>query len=349
MKWVYSTALFCPFERGCDVLQCETLSDWQQILKEVVTDLDELCRLLGLPMLPDQLCAIRDFPLRVPRRFVGRMERGNWHDPLLLQVLPKREEMHHYPGFSCDPLRESQVNPVPGLLHKYHGRVLVTLTGGCAIHCRYCFRRHFSYEDNISGCKGWDRICQYIACDRSISEVILSGGDPLLVKDTFLRTFLSMLNKIPHLRRVRIHTRLPVVIPERVNEALLNSLEQSRLHATVVLHCNHPNEIDRDVVAACVRFRQRGIILLNQSVLLSGVNNDHDVLICLSERLFDAGVLPYYLHVLDCVRGAFTFAVDESAAKLLMKQMLRYLPGYLVPRLVKEEVGAVAKTLVPVM
>jgi len=232
---------------------------------------------------------------------------------------------------------------VPGVLHKYHGRVLLMATGACAVHCRYCFRRHFPYAEANPVVDRWRQALDYIAGDDSIAEVILSGGDPLSMSDRRLADLTRRLDAIPHLRRLRLHTRLPIVLPERVNDELLDWLGATRLKTAVVVHANHANEIDSSVIAALSRLKASGAELLNQSVLLRGVNDSTEALMALSEKLFEAGVLPYYLHLLDKVQGAAHFEVEETAARCLMAELSRQVPGYLVPRLVREIPGAPGK------
>lgn len=320
-------------------------SPWQEALSNVITDADELCKVLQLD--PAELIthhpAVHDFPLRVPRDFVARMEVGNVHDPLLRQVLPRAEEAQITPGYAQDPLQEKNANPLPGLLHKYHGRVLFLVAGSCAINCRYCFRRHFPYEENAPGTAGWDAALRYIENDPTISEVIYSGGDPLLMKDELLASLTQKIAAIPHVTTLRIHTRLPIVIPERVSEALIHWLTSTRLNPVVVVHCNHANEIDSAVVQAIQALRKAGVVVLNQSVLLRGVNDEANALIALSQRLFSAGALPYYVHMLDPVQGTAHFAVSVDEAKKIMLAVSHRLPGYLVPKLVWEKAGELAK------
>ena len=293
------------------------------------------------------------FALRVPRSYVRRMRRGDPRDPLLLQVLPLRDELSSAPGFSADPLAERDASPTPGLLHKYHGRVLLVTTGACAVNCRYCFRRHFPYGEHQPWGDGWGAALDYIAADPSVREVILSGGDPLALGDDRLAELARGVAEIQHVTRLRVHSRLPIVLPERVDEALLDWLGGSsnengrRLDKVLVVHANHPREIDQEVVAALRRLHDAGVTLLNQAVLLRGVNDHADTLAELSERLFAAGVLPYYLHVLDRVDGAAHFLVDDDAARRLVGALHARLPGYLVPRLVREDAGAASK--VPIL
>ncbi|OGT37785.1 MAG: EF-P beta-lysylation protein EpmB [Gammaproteobacteria bacterium RIFCSPHIGHO2_12_FULL_37_14] len=320
---------------------------WQQALSELVTDPKELFALLDLdPALLNEAYAVaKSFPLKVPRGFINLIQKANPHDPLLKQVLPLGVELDAIPGFSTNPLLETEANPLPGLLHKYHGRVLVILTSACAIHCRYCFRRHFPYEKNNSGKKGWQKIYAYIRQDTTIKEVILSGGDPLSVSDQLLKSFTDELHSIPHVLRLRIHTRLAVVLPQRVTDEFLKWIAQLHIHPIIVIHANHPNEISTEVKQALQRLQLAGATLLNQSVLLQGVNDDAQVLIELSEVLFAAGVLPYYLHTLDKVQGAAHFDVNLKRARELHSELCQRLPGYLVPKLVCEQSGQLSKIL----
>lgn len=319
--------------------------DWQLALADAITSPQELCEALALDSeeFQKRLSGSAQFPLRVPRSFVARMEKGNWHDPLLLQVLPLAKEREATPHFCQDPLHEKQTNPVPGLLHKYHGRVLLIAASGCAIHCRYCFRRHFPYEDNTPGLLGWQPALDYIANDSSIAEVILSGGDPLILKDNLLAHLIERLAAIEHLKILRFHTRLPIVLPERITDSLVSTLTASRLRPVMVIHCNHPREIDLPVQNALSTLHRAGITLLNQFVLLCGINDSAETLITLSQQLFSLGVLPYYLHLLDPVQGAAHFSVSAEKGKQLIHRMTERLPGYLVPKLVREVPGKPAK------
>lgn len=312
---------------------------WQAALSHAITRLEELYAVLNLD-LPHTDVVQHSFVLRVPREFVARMEKGNAQDPLLLQVLPQTSELQKIAGFVVDPVGDLQKNPVPGLLHKYHGRVLLTLTGGCAIHCRYCFRRHFPYNENMPGQENYVRALQYIRDNLSIEEVILSGGDPLILKDNIISELIAQLETIPHIKRLRIHTRLPIVIPQRITPELMNWIRHSRFQMIMVLHCNHPNEIDNTVLCALKKLRETNITLLNQSVLLKNINDHAETLIQLSKKLFEAGVLPYYLHLLDKVDGAAHFDVSEEKAKQLMAEIKKQLPGFLVPKLAREIPGA---------
>ena len=324
----------------------ESIPCWQKNLAEGFSSAAELLTFLQLPHSLADNIAEQQFKTRVPRGFAARMQPGNRYDPLLLQVLAVNEELKLTDGFIVDPLAEITAIPLSGLIHKYHGRVLLTLTGACAINCRYCFRRHFPYQDNNPGRSGWKDAVDYIAKDARIHEVILSGGDPLLAKDNLLSDLFTQLAAISHVRTVRIHTRIPVVLPERVNESFLHLLAETRLHKVVVLHSNHPHELDKNVLDACAALRHTGCHLLNQTVLLAGVNDNAVTLAELSERLFSFGVLPYYLHLLDKVHGAAHFDVSVQQALSIFQQLQTLLPGYLVPRLVREEAGKKHKTLI---
>jgi len=319
--------------------------EWQAVLGRAISDPSELLAAVGLgeEWLPAAQAAARLFPLRVPRGFVARMRRGDPRDPLLRQVLPLEAECLAVEGFVTDPVGDLGAMAVPGVLHKYEGRVLLTATGACAVHCRYCFRRHFPYPDANPAADRWNAALAYIANDESITEVILSGGDPLTLSDRRLADFAKRLETIPSIRRLRLHTRLPIVLPERVNDGLLEWLGDSRLKTVVVVHANHANEIDASVRAALARLKTRGVELFNQSVLLRGVNDNADALAALSEVLFASGVNPYYLHLLDKVQGAAHFEVPEDAACSIMAALSKRLPGYLVPRLVREIPGQPGK------
>jgi L-lysine 2,3-aminomutase len=327
-------------------MQHVTNKSWQVVLSEGFASSSALLQFLELPNHAINLQAEQIFKTRVPRGFAACMTRGNPDDPLLRQVLAVKDELVVTPGFTADPLQELQYNPVPGVIHKYHGRVLLTVTGACAIHCRYCFRRHFPYDANNPGRAGWQLAFDYIAANQSIREVILSGGDPLLASDTTLAFLLDGLQAIPHVQTLRIHTRLPVVLPERINTSLCALLHASRFKKVVVLHANHANELSDHVMAACAALRDAGCVLLNQSVLLKNVNHHANTLIALNERLWACGVLPYYLHLLDKVAGAAHFDVSVTEAKKIIKTLSEHLPGYLVPRLVQDIPGRKCKHLV---
>lgn len=323
-------------------------SSWQDELTNLIREPAELLDLLKLPksLLPAAEVAHQLFPLRVPRPYLERIERGNIEDPLLKQILPLGAESENHKGYSTDPLAEQSSNPHQGLVHKYHGRVLLVVAPSCAINCRYCFRRHFPYEENNPSRAQWQQTFDYIANDHSITEVIYSGGDPLAAPDRQLQWLTDQLASIPHLQRLRVHTRLPVVIPQRITDETLNWLAGSRLKPVMVLHINHPNEIDDDVRRAIARLKTAGVTLLNQSVLLKGINDNVETLTTLSETLFAADVLPYYLHLLDKVAGAAHFDIPEMRARQLHQQLQGRLPGFLVPKLCREEAGRASKTTI---
>ncbi|HAZ53963.1 MAG TPA: EF-P beta-lysylation protein EpmB [Franconibacter helveticus] len=320
--------------------------DWLSQLADVVTEPDELLQLLNIDA-DAQLLAGRDarrlFALRVPRAFIARMEKGNPHDPLLRQVLTSHEEFIATPGFSTDPLEE-QNSVVPGLLHKYRNRALLLVKGGCAVNCRYCFRRHFPYADNQGNKRNWQAALDYIAAHPELDEIIFSGGDPLMAKDKELDWLIAGLEAIPHIKRLRIHSRLPIVIPARITDELVARLARSSLQVLLVNHINHAREIDDAFRDAMARLRKAGVTLLNQSVLLRGVNDRAQSLADLSNALFDAGVMPYYLHVLDKVQGAAHFMVSDEEAREIMRELLTLVSGYMVPKLTREIGGEPSKT-----
>lgn len=322
---------------------------WQKILAQGFSSSKQLLDFLDLPITDNSQLAEQQFKVRVPRGFAARMQKGNPYDPLLLQVLAVNKEMDSAADFVEDPLLEIASNPLQGLIHKYHGRVLLTLTGVCAINCRYCFRRHFPYQDNNPGRSGWQNVLDYIKADGSIHEVILSGGDPLLAADAVLAELIAQLEAIAHVRTLRIHTRIPVVLPERITPQLLQILATTRLRRVVVLHTNHAQEINQQVHDVCQQLRMNSCHLLNQSVLLAGVNDEVEILASLSDALFDCGVLPYYLHVLDKVAGAAHFDMPRARAQHIYQQLQARLPGYLLPRLASEEPEQRSKTLLGLM
>lgn len=320
--------------------------NWQHQLRNVVTSRDELLRTLGLSA--DDVGhaggADESFALKVPRSFVHRMRYGDPRDPLLLQVLSTAQEMLATPGFSADPVGETgAANPHRGIIHKYHGRVLLIASSGCAVNCRYCFRRHFPYSENQNSRQQWRDALQLVRDDNSIEEVILSGGDPLVATDEQLQELVAQIAAIAHVRRLRVHTRLPVVIPARITDTLLDAITHAGLQTVVVIHCNHASEIDASVASALAALRSRGIMLLNQSVLLADVNDNLQAQLALCQQLFASGVLPYYLHVLDKVQGAAHFDVPEHRARMLLDGLTARLPGYMVPKLVREVAGATSK------
>lgn len=319
--------------------------DWQQELKLAIRSVDVLLEALSLTAddLQGAYAAARDFPVRVPGPFLRRIRAGDPNDPLLKQVLSSGEETSQVTGYSNDPLEERAHNPLPGLIHKYDSRVLLMPTAACAVHCRYCFRRHFPYADNRLDSGALDAILAYLRQHPGINEVILSGGDPLIIDDDAMDGLISRLEQLPQLSRLRIHSRLPIVIPGRLTTTLAERLRDSRLNTVLVVHCNHANEIDAETSMALHAWRDRGITLLNQAVLLQGVNDTVTDQVALAEAVFDAGVLPYYLHVLDPVAGTAHFDVSDGAALQIHAQMRDALPGFLLPRLVREVPGERAK------
>jgi len=311
---------------------------WQNQLANTIRSVEELLQLVGLTAreLPELLRGGEDFPIRVPHAYARRIQPGIADDPLLMQVLPLAQESLTVPGYSHDPVADTEQMPVPGLLHKYHGRVLLTLTGACAIHCRYCFRRHYPYSEANPCGPSWQASLDYISQHSDIEEVILSGGDPLTLSDQRLASISRELSAIPHLKRLRLHTRLPVVIPDRVNAQLTDWLRDCRLQTIVVLHVNHANELDESTRQASQLLRDCTDALLNQSVLLKGVNDQVETLAGLSQRLFEQGVLPYYLHCLDPVAGGAHFDLPDYRIDAIWQQLRNTLPGYLLPLLLRE-------------
>lgn len=326
-----------------------TTDGWQQQLSEAYTSVEDLFNYLEISgtLLQQARQASREFALRVPRDFASLMEKGNPEDPLLLQVLPREEELVEHPGFITDPVGDRDRVEAPGVLQKYGGRILLIATGACGVHCRYCFRRHFPYGESNAGRDQWAESLDLLSRTPETREVILSGGDPLTLSDARLAGLVEALSEIPHLKRLRIHTRLPVLIPERITGAMVDWLTHGRLQPILVFHVNHPRELSQKVTDAMALLRARCVTLLNQAVLLRGVNDTPDTLCDLSEALFSCGILPYYLHMLDPVRGAGHFDIPEAEAKQLLKTVRRRLPGYLVPTMVRETAGAPSKT--PVM
>jgi EF-P beta-lysylation protein EpmB len=325
-----------------------SVTRWQQLMREAIRDPVELCRRLALPAEYEAaaIAAAKLFPVFAPAGYVAKMTPRDPRDPLLRQILPLADELAAAAGFSDDPLAEAQAMVGPGLLQKYEGRVLLIATGVCAIHCRYCFRRHFPYDDVSGSPQAWQAALDRIATDPSIDEVLLSGGDPLTLSDNKLAALARQLADIEHVRRLRIHSRLPIVIPERVTDELTGWLSGSRLAPIVVVHANHPRELDADVLDALARLVDAGIVVLNQAVLLRGVNDNLDVLASLCQTLINHRVLPYYLHQLDRVTGAAHFEVPRAQGRQLIAQLRRQLPGYAVPRYVYERAGAAHKIAV---
>ena len=328
--------------------QPRAVPEWQREMAAAVASPRELIEALGLEgriAVAAQAAArfpAQGFRLRVPWSYVRRMRRGDPRDPLLRQVLPLTEELAEQPGFVSDPLEERRAMRAAALLQKYHGRALLITTSACAVHCRYCFRREFPYAEQVDAPR-WAEALASIVGDESLEEVILSGGDPLSLSDARLTSLTQALASVPHVRRLRVHTRLPIVLPSRVDAGLTGWIAGLKWRPVIVLHANHANEVDAEVLSACERLRAAGATLLNQSVLLRGVNDETAALAALSARLFEAGVLPYYLHLLDRVRGAAHFEVPERRARVIVGELAASLPGYLVPRLVRERAGAASK------
>jgi len=330
---------------------------WQKELAKVYTSPEQLLLDLGHEpaLFAKDIAARVLFPMRVPRAFVALMNKNDINDPLLRQVLPKAEEFEQTLGYVNDPLGEQAAMVtdvkteglaiiIPGLLHKYRSRVLLIIKPGCAVNCRYCFRRHFPYQAHSPNKQTWQQAFAYIAKHDEIKEVIFSGGDPLMASTKELQWFAEQLCKIPHIKRLRIHTRLPVVLPHRIDEEFIEWLQALPLKTVMVLHINHGNEISEALRLACAKMKQVGITLLNQSVLLTGVNDNASTLSALSEALFDVGILPYYLHLLDKTAGTAHFDMEKSQAIKIVEELRRHLPGFLVPKLVQEIAGEPNKT-----
>nr|WP_152411796.1 EF-P beta-lysylation protein EpmB [Moraxella macacae] len=307
-----------------------------------INDRQTLAKMLDLPL--DFAEKVGDFALKVPQKFVKKMQKGDMNDPLLLQILPTAAETVQALGFVADPLAEKLANPTKGVIHKYRSRVLIPITGACMVHCRYCFRQHFDYQENLPTTNDWQTIVDYIVKHPEVNEVILSGGDPLSLSDRRLFAILDILESLSQICTIRLHSRVPVVIPSRLHDALLQRLSSSRCQIVLVIHANHPNELDDETVFYFKQAKLAQITLLNQTVLLKNINNNADVLATLSEKLWQAGVLPYYLHVLDKVAGASHFYIDDEQAVAIYWQLLEKCAGYLVPKLVRETPNEAFKT-----
>ncbi|EIJ71654.1 EF-P beta-lysylation protein EpmB [Pasteurella bettyae] len=320
--------------------------NWLEILANSISDPKVLLEKLNLPIekFEKDIAARKLFAMRVPMPFVQKMEKGNMHDPLFLQVMSSKEEFSIVEGFSTDPLEEQQL-AAPNVLHKYHNRLLLMVKGGCAINCRYCFRRHFPYAENPGNKASWTKALEYIEQNSQIEEVIFSGGDPLMAKDHELAWLIQHLEDIPHIQRLRIHTRLPVVIPQRITVELCNLLNRSRLQIVIVTHINHANEIDEQLALALAQLKAANVTLLNQSVLLKNVNDNAQTLKTLSDKLFKVGILPYYLHLFDKVQGASHFYIPDESAVKIYKELQTLTSGYLVPKLAREIAHEPNKTL----
>lgn len=346
MHFFFTSSVSAPAE-GSDSHNLAD-SDWHQALAQAVRDPDELIDLLQLPdaLREPARRSAQLFPLLVPRSFLARIRRGDPHDPLLAQVLPLGIEETLVPGFGLDPVGDATARKAPGLLHKYQGRALLVTTGACAIHCRYCFRRHYPYGDEPKRLDGWDRAFAAIAADTTLREVILSGGDPLMLTDARLQALCDRIGAIPHVTRLRLHTRLPIVLPERVTARLLKILSAVGPTPIVVVHANHRQELSGTCANALRRLVRGGFTVLNQAVLLRGVNDSVDAQAGLCEGLVDLGVIPYYLHQLDRVAGAAHFEVTEETGKAMVVELRRRLPGYAVPRYVREIAGGEYKEII---
>lgn len=319
---------------------------WQQELSEGINNIHELYHFLNIQPPIHQTLPSINFPVRIPREFAERMEKGNLNDPLLKQVLPVNDENLIPPGYTSDPVGDLNAMLETGVIHKYHGRVLLITTGSCAINCRYCFRRNFPYSDFQLGTKKISQALQYIQNDKSISEVILSGGDPLLLNDQKLFSLLHQITQIESIKRIRIHSRIPVVLPSRITTSFCNRLSSINRPVIIVTHFNHKNEFNQRVKTACNDLKNCNITLLNQSVLLKDINDTPEDLLQLCEKLFEFGIMPYYLHLLDRAIGTSHFEVDQKSAILLMNEIKKQLPGYLVPKLVKEQAGTANKIII---
>lgn len=327
--------------------QTATKAQWLTDLANAFNDPVALLEFLKLDPadFSQDILARKLFALRVPKSFAEKMEKGNRYDPLFLQAMASADEFLQAEGFVKDPLEE-QHSPAPNILHKYQNRLLFMIKNSCAINCRYCFRRHFPYDEVKSGKHIWQQGLDYISAHKEIEEVIFSGGDPLMAKDAELDWLITQLEQIPHIQTLRIHSRLPVVIPNRITETLCQRLLQSRLHIVLVTHINHANEIDEIFAQKMQMLKKANVVLLNQAVLLKGVNNQAECLKQLSHKLFSIGILPYYLHLLDRVEGASHFFVEDAEALKIYRELQKITSGYLVPKLAREIGGEPNKTLV---
>lgn len=322
---------------------------WRRLLDEAITDPKQLLRALDLDpeLLPQIVGGHHQFKIKAPRSYLQRITKGDPNDPLLLQILPQAEETTLKPAnYSSDPVGDLNASPVPGLIHKYTNRALLITSPACAIHCRYCFRREFPYRDAVTSGNHWQQTIEYLTEHSEISEVILSGGDPLTLPDEQLADLANQLAAIPHLKTLRIHTRLPIVLPERINERFLHWLQKLPLHAVVVIHTNHPNELNHQVGEALAAMSNVGITLYNQTVLLRNINDNAEILAELSHKLFEFRVQPYYLHVLDKVAGAAHFDIAIQQSRKIYQQLSSQLSGYLLPRLVQDLPDRPAKTII---
>lgn len=315
---------------------------WRKIQKDNFIQWEKLADFLQLNSVQrGKILKKSHFPLNLPKRLAAKMVKGTLSDPLLIQFLPTDNEIVSLPNFISDPVQDKLVRTSPKLLIKYARRALLLTTSACAMHCRYCFRQHFDYEKNQ---KGWNQELEAIANDSSLKEIILSGGDPLSLADEQLQYLLESLNAISHVRLVRFHTRFPIGIPERIDSQFLNVISTFKKQVVFVIHCNHPCELDDEVLSSLKSLNRLGVTLLNQSVLLRGVNDNVDTLATLSERLIENGIIPYYLHQLDRVKGSSHFEVAEETGLQLISELTKRLPGYAIPRYVREVPGESSKT-----
>ncbi len=313
-------------------------SSWQNILANSTTNIQDILNKFSLNVgdFYDQPLEIDNFPIKIPPGFLKKIISGDPNDPILKQILPSASEIIKLKNYSYDPLLENQSNPTHGILHKFKGRALVTMTGNCAIHCRYCFRKHFDYQANTPSKKHWSKIKEYLINHSDIFEIILSGGDPLINNDHYLGDFIQMISSIPNITTLRIHSRVPIVLPERITPSLLDIIANTKLMKVMVVHTNHPQELDQQINSKIRLLKNAGLTIFNQSVLLAGVNNKANILIDLSKLLFSYGIIPYYLNMLDQVTGSQKFYVKQKDALNIYQILLSSLPGYLVPKLVQE-------------
>lgn len=316
---------------------------WRQIQRENFTDWTKLLTHLELDSERAEQVLLKNpkFLLNIPKRLVQKMAHGNWDDPILLQFLPTTKELENTALFVLDPVGDRTSRKKPKLLQKYHGRALIICTSACAMHCRYCFRQHFDYQTSDLLFK---EELDEIAKEPSLSEILLSGGDPLSLSDSQLEPLLGALDQIPHVKRIRFHTRFPMGIPERIDERFLHMLASCKKQILFIIHCNHAREFDQDILQKLKKVQQLGIPVLSQSVLLKNVNDSVEVLQNLFLLLIDNGILPYSLNQMDRVQGAAHFEVPEETGIRLMTQLQALVPGYALPKYIREIPGQPQKT-----
>lgn len=316
---------------------------WRQIQRETFTDWKKLVDFLQLDLDSPKarLLTHSSFPLNLPLRLAQKIQKNCWNDPVLIQFLPTTEEEKESPLFVLDPVEDEAFRKTPKLLHKYQARALLLSTSACAMNCRFCFRRNFAYETTE---KKFEKELQEIRLDTSLSEILLSGGDPLSLGHTQLESILKELEQIPHVKRIRFHTRFPLGIPERIDADFLKLLGGCEKQIIFVIHCNHAHEFDDTILESLRQIQRLGVIVISQSVLLKGVNDTVEALEELFLLLINNGILPYYLHQLDRVQGAIHFEVPETTGKELIAELQKRLPGYAVPKYVKEEAHKPHKT-----